>query len=125
MKMPVVNDDLAKAAGALHVVERDLVGSRLPRGLTRELRGRCVLFRSKAVSARRHGGVSEMRRLEAEGKALLQEVKAAAFREGARVMCNGYQGTIVKVCDGQLAGMYEVRLPGGVVCVGGSELRAA
>lgn len=36
---------------------------------------------------------------------------------GQRVICNGYDGTVTKLCDGQLAGMCEVRLPGGVTCV--------
>lgn len=49
---------------------------------------------------------------------------SSAFQVGQRVQCNGQQGVIVKACGGQLAGMYEVRLPRGVVCVDDSYLRA-
>lgn len=45
-----------------------------------------------------------------------------AFEVGQRVACNGYLGTIVEVCTGQLSGMYCVRVPGGVTCVDGSDL---
>lgn len=40
---------------------------------------------------------------------------------GEVVLCNGYLGRIAKVCTGDLTGMYEVRVPGGLVCVGASE----
>lgn len=36
---------------------------------------------------------------------------------GQKVKCNGYEGTIVSVHSGKLAGMVDVRLPGGVCCV--------
>lgn len=36
---------------------------------------------------------------------------------GSKVKCNGYEGTITAICTGQLTGMVEVRVPGGVVCV--------
>ena len=39
------------------------------------------------------------------------------FTEGERVICNGYPGTIDRVLTGQLAGMVEVRLARGFVCV--------
>lgn len=39
------------------------------------------------------------------------------FTEGQPVICNGYPGTISRVLSGQLAGMVEVRLAGGQVCV--------
>ena len=34
-----------------------------------------------------------------------------------KVICNGYPGTITKVCDGVLSGMVEVRLNSGDVCI--------
>lgn len=40
-----------------------------------------------------------------------------AFRVGEPVICNGYEGTIVEVCTGRLAGMVVVRVPGGQTCV--------
>ena len=43
---------------------------------------------------------------------------------GQKVMCNGYAGTISKICDWSPS-MVEVRLARGVVCVGMSELRPA
>ena len=39
------------------------------------------------------------------------------FTEGQRVICNGHPGTIERVCTGQLAGLVEVRLARGSVCV--------
>lgn len=45
------------------------------------------------------------------------------MERGQKVMCNGYEGTITKVCDGQLSGMVEVRLERGDVCVDASELK--
>jgi hypothetical protein len=45
------------------------------------------------------------------------------FKVGQLVICNGYEGRIMKICTGQLDGMAEVRLPGGLVCVGISELK--
>jgi hypothetical protein len=36
---------------------------------------------------------------------------------GQKVICNGYEGVISRVLDGQLSGMVEVRLDRGVVCV--------
>jgi hypothetical protein len=39
------------------------------------------------------------------------------FKLGDPVMCNGYPGTISRICEGQLAGMVEVRFPRGTVCV--------
>ena len=41
---------------------------------------------------------------------------------GQRVICNGYDGTITRVCDWSPS-MVEVRVPGGTTCVGFSELR--
>ena len=37
-----------------------------------------------------------------------------------QVVANGYRGTVAKVLDGQLEGMVEVHLPGGVACVAAS-----
>jgi len=43
---------------------------------------------------------------------------------GDRVLVNGgFQGTIVKVHDGQLTGMVDVKLPRGLVTVNISDLR--
>ena len=39
------------------------------------------------------------------------------FTEGQQVICNGSPGSIERVLTGQLAGMVEVRLAGGQVCV--------
>jgi hypothetical protein len=39
------------------------------------------------------------------------------FKVGDAVICNGYPGTVTKVCAGQLRGMVEVKVPGGLVCV--------
>jgi hypothetical protein len=44
------------------------------------------------------------------------------FSVGDKVLCNGFAGVVTAVCDGQLKGMYEVRVPGGLTCVGASEL---
>lgn len=41
---------------------------------------------------------------------------------GQPVTVNGFAGVIAKVCDGQLRGMVEVRLPRGMVCVDLSEV---
>lgn len=56
------------------------------------------------------------------GKYMAHGIIPIPFKVGQRVMLHGYQGTVVKVCEGQLSGMLEVRLPGGVVCVGMSEI---
>ena len=45
------------------------------------------------------------------------------FTAGQKVLCNGYEGRVMKICVGQLEGMAEVRVPGGLVCVGISELK--
>lgn len=45
------------------------------------------------------------------------------FTVGQRVECNGYQGTVVKVHRGQLSGMVDVRVPGGVTCVDSAEVK--
>lgn len=47
------------------------------------------------------------------------------FKQGEKVMCNGYEGTIHTVCDGQLEGMYEVKLSSGTVCVDGCDIEKA
>lgn len=36
------------------------------------------------------------------------------------VTCHKHKGWIIKVCQGDLEGMYEVRLSSGIVCVDGS-----
>lgn len=53
-------------------------------------------------------------------KTLLKASKMVTV--GQKVICNGYDGAITKVCDGQLLGMCEVRLARGSVCVSISEL---
>lgn len=45
---------------------------------------------------------------------------AEIFHVGQHVICNGYPGTIMEVCDGQLHGMVVVRLERGEVCVDAS-----
>lgn len=44
---------------------------------------------------------------------------------GHKVICNGHEGTIERLCSGQLEGMADVRLDRGCVCVPLTELRAA
>lgn len=39
------------------------------------------------------------------------------FTEGQQVICNGQRGTVARVLVGQLAGMVEIRLARGLVCV--------
>jgi hypothetical protein len=52
---------------------------------------------------------------------LLNKVDKFTFKLGQHVMCNGYPGVIITQCDFGHE-LYEVRLPGGVVCVGKSEI---
>lgn len=40
------------------------------------------------------------------------------LQRGQKVFCNGYPGTVMRH---YYQGMYEIRLPGGEVCVGESE----
>lgn len=42
------------------------------------------------------------------------------FQVGEPIVANGFRGSVSKVLDGQLAGMLEVRLPGGTACVSSS-----
>lgn len=45
---------------------------------------------------------------------------------GTHLICNGERGVIIRQYEparGQSLGMYEVRVPGGVTCVGGGDLR--
>ncbi len=42
------------------------------------------------------------------------------FKVGDPIVGNGYRGTVTAVCTGQLAGMVEVRLPGGTACLSAS-----
>jgi len=44
------------------------------------------------------------------------------IKVGTELFCNGYPGTVTKICDGQLKGMAEIRLSRGGVCVSLSEL---
>lgn len=44
---------------------------------------------------------------------------AKKFSKGDKVLCNGYEGRIIREYP---VGMYEVRLPGGVVCVDAYEI---
>lgn len=39
------------------------------------------------------------------------------YEKGQKVICNGYPGVITEVCHGVLAGMYNVKLWSGCVCV--------
>ncbi len=39
------------------------------------------------------------------------------YKAGDRVRCNGQDATVAKVCEGQLKGMVEVRMPRGMVCI--------
>ncbi len=45
------------------------------------------------------------------------------FHDRQLVNCNGFPGVVTKICDGQLAGMVEVRLGSGTVCVDASEVK--
>jgi hypothetical protein len=45
-----------------------------------------------------------------------------AIQVGEKVVVNGYPGTIIELCTGQLAGMVIVRLERGAVCVDMTEL---
>ena len=46
-------------------------------------------------------------------------IKRHDYPQGAKIRANGYDGVIVRQYS---AGMYEVRLPGGVCCVSASEI---
>jgi len=45
------------------------------------------------------------------------------MKRGDKVICNGYRGSVYAVCEGQLSGMVEVMVPGGIVCVDATELK--
>lgn len=50
------------------------------------------------------------------------------LQPGQRITYSGFPGTVIRLyADGATEGgrMYEVRLPGGVACVCGSDLKAA
>jgi len=47
---------------------------------------------------------------------------ANEWKVGQEVICNGYPGHISRICDGQLAGMVEVRLERGEVCVSANDI---
>lgn len=53
----------------------------------------------------------------------LERRKGTMLSLNQRVWCNGNSGVITRLCDGQLTGMVEVRLPGGEVCVSASEVQ--
>ena len=42
------------------------------------------------------------------------------MKNGQKVECNGFPGTVVEICTGQLEGMVIVRLASGSVCVDAS-----
>jgi len=44
------------------------------------------------------------------------------FRVGDRVICNGYPGTVIRICEWSDS-MIEVRLASGVVCVDACDVR--
>ncbi len=46
--------------------------------------------------------------------------QAFNFKQGDKVICNGFEGIVRKVLDGKLDGMVEVRLGSGEVCVSAS-----
>lgn len=48
--------------------------------------------------------------------------KPAALVVGQKVMCNGFEGRVYRTFTGEMAGMVEVRVPGGVTCVSVSEV---
>jgi hypothetical protein len=51
------------------------------------------------------------------------DLKTVTFSVGDKVHCNGiYPSTVYRVLEGQLTGMLEVRVPGGLVCVSASEV---
>lgn len=45
------------------------------------------------------------------------------YKVGDTVTCNGYEGTVMEEHTGILSGMFRVRVPGGDVCVDGSNLK--
>lgn len=45
------------------------------------------------------------------------------MKVGEKVIYNGYDGTVIEVHAGVLAGMVDVRLDAGVVCVSSLELK--
>ena len=47
--------------------------------------------------------------------------KYAGLRVGEHVICNGYPGTVTRLCEFSDS-MIEVRVPGGVVCVDAGEV---
>ena len=50
--------------------------------------------------------------------------KYNGFKVGSRVMCNGFLGTVVRLCEWSDM-MIEVRLNSGVVCIDASEVAPA
>lgn len=44
---------------------------------------------------------------------------------GQRVLCNGFVGYVMKVCDGVLTGMAEVQVARGLACVSIASLEKA
>lgn len=47
---------------------------------------------------------------------------AESLKTGDKLMCNGYEGRVHKICEGQLKGMIEVKLASGICCVSLTEL---
>jgi hypothetical protein len=47
-------------------------------------------------------------------------MKTHSIKEGSRVMCNGYEGRVMRVLS--FAAMAEVRVPGGITVVSIAEL---
>ena len=47
----------------------------------------------------------------------------AGYKVGDKVICNGYDGTVTKLCEWSDGGLVEVRLARGGVCVCADELR--
>ena len=52
-------------------------------------------------------------------------MKFNGLKVGDKVIANGYEGTVVALCDWSDGRLVEVRLPGGIVCVSSHECKAA
>lgn len=65
----------------------------------------------------KYDGMPTVMRMIGRGITFIAVDFAGKLAAGQKVRCNGYEGRVTKVCDGQLTGMAEVRLAGGIVCV--------
>jgi|ERR1043166_381860 hypothetical protein len=64
------------------------------------------------------GGKKSKRSLSSEEARAMARARGK-LKQGTKVMCNGYEGAVVRHYDGD---MYEIRLPGGLVCTDNFEL---